>query len=85
MLAKPLSAHSPALAALPAPPNVSASATAEWLLGAVFAVWALYTLVVAYHWLRYARDTRVAKPAIIAHLAVSAVLMLCALSGIVSL
>ena len=85
MLGKPFSSHAATLAKPSALPNVSASVATEWLLGAVFIVWVLYTLVVVYHWLRYARDSRAAKPAIAIHLAVSAVLMLCALSGIISL
>lgn len=85
MLAKPFSPHAVALAKSSALPSVSASSATEWLLGAVFAVWALYTLVVVYHWLRYARDSRAAKPAIVIHLAVSALFMLCAVSGLVSL
>ncbi|HWH07082.1 MAG TPA: hypothetical protein VNU47_00970 [Candidatus Paceibacterota bacterium] len=47
----------------------------------IFILWALYTLIAAYHWLRFARNSWIAVPAVGAHLFVSAVLMIYATSG----
>lgn len=47
----------------------------------MFIVWAIYTLVSIYHWVRYGRDSWIAWPAIAAHLVVSAALMIFAVSG----
>lgn len=44
--------------------------------------WVVYTLIVIYHWLTYSHASRIAFPAIIAHLAVSLALMSYALSGL---
>ncbi len=52
-----------------------------WALYAVFAFWAIYTLVAVYHWLRYSHASWVAFPAIAAHFLVSFALMSYALSG----
>lgn len=48
----------------------------------IFLIWAIYTLVSAYHWLRYSNNTTLALSAITAHLIVSAWLALYAVSGI---
>ncbi len=47
----------------------------EWSLYAVFAFWALYTLVAVYHWLKYSHDSWVAFPAIAVHLFISFLLV----------
>ncbi len=61
--------------------HLSAGSTIGWALLLVFLIWAVYTLVASYHWIRYSHAPAVALPAIIAHLAVSAALMSFALSG----
>lgn len=63
-------------------PNIFADGTTVlWALYAVFAFWALYTIVAVYHWLKYSNTSWVAFPAIAAHLLVSFALMSYALSG----
>ncbi|HUY05159.1 MAG TPA: hypothetical protein VMV62_00330 [Candidatus Paceibacterota bacterium] len=59
----------------------SAGAAVTWVLYAVFAIWALYTLVAIYHWLRYSHASLIALPAIAAHLFISFALMSYTLSG----
>ncbi|OYV25778.1 MAG: hypothetical protein B7W98_03630 [Parcubacteria group bacterium 20-58-5] len=70
------------LAHLPAG-MLSASTALTWLLYAVFAFWAVYTLVIVYHWLRYSHDSHLAIPSIAVHLAVSAAIMTYALTGVI--
>lgn len=53
----------------------------EWVLYAVFACWAVYTLVAIYHWLKYSHASWIAFPSIAAHLFISLALMSYALSG----
>ncbi len=48
----------------------------------LFILWALYTLITAYHWLRYGHRSAVAIPALITHVLVSGYLALFAVSGI---
>ena len=60
---------------------VSAGAAMTWVLYIVFAIWALYTLVAVYHWLRYSNASLIAFPAMAAHLFISFALMSYALSG----
>lgn len=52
-----------------------------WGLYAVFAFWALYTLIAIYHWLKYSHASWLAFPAIAVHLVVSVALISYALSG----
>ncbi len=59
----------------------SVGVVVAWVLYAVFALWALYTLVAVYHWLRYSHASLIALPAIAAHLFISFALMSYALSG----
>ncbi len=47
----------------------------------LFILWALYTLITAYHWLRYGHRSSVAIPALITHVVVSGFLSLYAVSG----
>jgi hypothetical protein len=49
----------------------------------VFFIWAVYTIVAAYHWLRYSNDTTVALSALSAHLIVSGLLAVYTVSGLV--
>ena len=62
--------------------QLSAGSAIGWAVLLVFLLWALYTLVVSYHWVRYSHAPAVAVPAITAHLAVSTALMSLALSGV---
>lgn len=48
----------------------------------VFIWWGIFTLVSAYHWLRYARDSFVAVPAIVVHLFVSGWIFVFATGGL---
>jgi hypothetical protein len=48
----------------------------------VFVVWAIYTLVAAYHWIRYSSNILLGLGAIAAHLAVSSMLAIYAVSGL---
>lgn len=57
----------------------------EWVLYGVFVLWAIFTLVGIYHWLRYSHASLVAFPAIGVHLFVSFSLMAYTLSGNLSL
>lgn len=56
------------------------------VLAVVFALlfiwWFIYTLVAAYHWLRFARETWVAVPAVAAHLFISGWLLFFMTSGL---
>ena len=49
----------------------------------LFIVWAVYTLISAYHWLRYGHRSIVAIPALVVHVAVSWLLAGYAVSGII--
>jgi hypothetical protein len=48
----------------------------------VFFLWAVYTIVAIYHWLRYSNNTTLALCAITAHLVISAWLAIFTVSGI---
>lgn len=60
---------------------IAPSVALEVLLYAVFALWAVYTLVAIYHWLRFSHASFVALPAIAAHLFVSFALATYILTG----
>lgn len=60
---------------------ISPALVTEWFLYAVFAFWAIYTLVAVYHWLRYSHASLIAFPAMAVHFVVSIALMSYALSG----
>ena len=81
MPTEPLQPFSPSALLAHLPGGVSAGAAVEWFLYAVFALWAVYTLVAVYHWLRYSHASAIAFPAIAAHLVISLSLMSYALSG----
>lgn len=61
--------------------TVSMGTLVPWMLSTVFALWAVYTLVVIYHWVKYSHASWVAFPAIGIHLFVSFLLIAYALSG----
>lgn len=48
----------------------------------LFIIWCVYTLVTAYHWLRYGHRSAVAIPALITHVLISGYLALFAISGL---
>lgn len=68
-----------------APPAFLQNVNVEQVVSVVFALlfilWALYTLITAYHWLRYGHRSSVAIPALITHVVVSGYLALYAVSG----
>jgi hypothetical protein len=47
----------------------------------MFVLWAVYTAIAAYHWLRYGHRSPIAIPAIIVHVIVSLLLASFAVSG----
>lgn len=63
------------------PSNLSAGLVVVWMLYAIFAFWAVYTLIAIYHWLKYSHASLIAFPAIILHIAISLSLMSYALTG----
>lgn len=69
------------LSYLPSTLNFSTGVAVTWILYAVFAFWALYTLVAIYHWLKYSHASWIAFPAMAMHLYISFALMSYALSG----
>ncbi len=52
------------------------------LFAILFIIWSVYTLITAYHWLRYGHRSSVAIPALITHVLVSGFLALFAVSGL---
>ena len=48
----------------------------------VFAIWLLYTVVLAYHWFRYSYRSFLAVPMVALHIVVSGVLILLAVAGL---
>jgi hypothetical protein len=52
-----------------------------WFLYFIFVLWALYTIVAVYHWVKYSHASLIALPAIGAHVFVSFSLMAYALTG----
>ncbi len=83
MIDQPLQPFAPPTALLGYLPDglVSSGLLMEWFLYAVFAFWAVYTLVAVYHWLKYSHASWVAFPAIAVHLFISLSLITYALSG----
>lgn len=61
--------------------NVNADQVVSVVFALLFILWALYTLITAYHWLRYGHRSSVAIPALITHVVVSGYLALYAVSG----
>ena len=49
----------------------------------MFIVWAIYTLVVTYHWFRYHHRSWFAVPAIVLHVTVSSFIILYMVSGLI--
>jgi len=63
------------------PEITSAYDLASIVFTLAFILWALFTIISVYHWMRYGRNSWIAAPAIALHLFVSAALMLFATSG----
>ncbi|MDB5189361.1 MAG: hypothetical protein JWL82_318 [Parcubacteria group bacterium] len=61
--------------------TVSMSEVIPVIFFLVFFVWAIYTVVASFHWLRYAGNTTVALSAITVHVIVSLALASYAVSG----
>ncbi len=79
---QPLQPFAPPSAVFSHLPNaVSAGTVIEWFVIGVFVLWAVYTLVAVYHWLKYSHGSLMAYPAIGVHLGISVLLMAFALSG----
>lgn len=51
----------------------------------VFILWAVYTLIAAYHWLRYSNNITLALSMLTAHLVISAWLAIYTVSGLTNL
>ncbi|MDP3402555.1 MAG: hypothetical protein Q8S35_01200 [bacterium] len=68
-----------------APPAFLQTVNVDQVVSVVFALlfilWALYTLITTYHWLRYGHRSSIAIPALITHVVVSGFLSLYAVSG----
>lgn len=78
---QPFSLPTALLSQLPLPDGFSAGTITAWALYAVFAFWAVYTLVAIFHWLKYSHASWITFPAITVHLVVSLALMSYILSG----
>lgn len=62
--------------------NLDISSVFPAIFAIVFFIWVAYTLVVAYHWLRYGHQSFVAIPMLVLHVIVSGTLMLLATAGL---
>jgi hypothetical protein len=71
----------PALAFAPSFAAIEPMKFVSILAWTVFVVWLLYTLIAAYHWLRYSHGSLLAIPALAVHLFVSLSLALFSVSG----
>lgn len=81
MIDQPLQAFAPPAFFSSLPEGISNGTLIVWGLYAVFAFWAIYTLVAIYHWLKYSNASWAAFPAIALHLGVSFALATYILSG----
>jgi hypothetical protein len=63
------------------PAALSSGELFTWFLYFIFALWALYTIVAVYHWLKYSHGSLIAFPAIGIHMFASFSLMAYALTG----
>ena len=61
------------------PSTFSSGELIVWVLYAVFAFWAVYTIVAIYHWVTYSHASSIAFPAIIVHIFLSFILIAYAL------
>ena len=63
------------------PRIASAYDIASIMFTVIFLLWAVYTVIAVYHWVRYGHQSWIAVPAIGIHLFLSLALMLFATSG----
>ena len=82
---KPLQPFSPPTALLSHLPGISAIAVVQFILYCVFILWAIYTLIIIYHWVKYSRAPGVAFKAIVLHLVISLGLMVYAFAALSAL
>lgn len=61
--------------------GISEGTLVVWGLLGAFLIWAVYTAVVVYHWLKYSHSSSIAFPAMGVHALVSFGLMMFALTG----
>ena len=71
----------PSLALGPVFESIDAGKVVAVVAWVMFVLWLIYTVVAAYHWLRYSHRSSIAIPALIIHVIVSAALALYAISG----
>lgn len=62
--------------------TLDAGSVVAVIFALIFIWWFIYTLVAAYHWLRFGRETWVAVPALALHLFISGWLLLFMTSGL---
>lgn len=74
--------YSPAEVLAPLLRHVDVSSIVSVVAALLFIVWVIYTVIAAYHLIRYGHKSAVAIPAIIVHVSVSIVLALFAVSGL---
>lgn len=77
-----LASSSASFTPLPLFTEIEAQQAVSILFTLLFILWALYTLITAYHWLRYGHRSSVAIPALITHVVVSGLLAAYAVSGL---
>ncbi len=63
-------------------PAASIEAVLAVIITIVFIWWAVFTLVVLYHWFKYSRDNMIAVPAMAVHFAVSIWIFVFATGGL---
>lgn len=63
------------------PSSVSIESILSVVITIVFMWWAIYTIVVLYHWLRYGRESWLAVPALVLHFFVSGWIFVFATGG----
>lgn len=83
---EPVVASSPNIPTIPVfsmlPNTVSIESVVAIIITIVFIWWAIYTLVVMYHWLRYGRESWFAVPLLALHFAVSGWIFVFATGGL---
>lgn len=62
-------------------PGITLEGTLAVIITLIFIWWAVFTLVALYHWFRYARDSWLAVPVFLAHLAISSWIFVFAIGG----
>ncbi len=65
-----------------AAPNIPVGTVLSVVITLIFIWWAAFSLVAAYHWFRFGRDSWVAVPALVIHFIVSAWIFMFATGGL---